>query len=39
MTHWTFLCIAGLLEIIVALAMKSSEGFTRLMPMLRPRIS
>jgi quaternary ammonium compound-resistance protein SugE len=31
---WILLCIAGLLEIVFALAMKSSEGFTRLMPAL-----
>jgi quaternary ammonium compound-resistance protein SugE len=29
---WVLLIIAGLLEIVFALAMKSSEGFTRLMP-------
>lgn len=29
---WTLLCIAGLLEIGFALAMKSSAGFTRLAP-------
>ena len=29
---WAFLCIAGLLEIGFAFAMKSSEGFTRLIP-------
>ena len=29
---WAFLCIAGLLEIGFAFAMKSSEGFTRLVP-------
>lgn len=29
---WIFLCIAGLLEIGFAFAMKSSEGFTRLVP-------
>lgn len=31
---WTLLCIAGLLEIAFALAMKSSVGFTRLWPSL-----
>lgn len=31
---WVFLCIAGLLEIGFAFAMKSSEGFTRLVPSL-----
>jgi len=31
---WLLLCIAGLLEIVFALAMKSSEGFTRLTPAL-----
>lgn len=31
---WTLLGIAGLLEIAFAFAMKSSEGFTRLMPAL-----
>jgi len=31
---WTLLCIAGLLEIAFALAMKSSMGFTRLWPSL-----
>jgi quaternary ammonium compound-resistance protein SugE len=34
MMPWLFLSIAGLLEIVFALAMKSSEGFTRLMPSL-----
>lgn len=29
---WTLLCVAGLLEIAFALAMKSSIGFTRLWP-------
>jgi quaternary ammonium compound-resistance protein SugE len=29
---WVLLVIAGLLEIVFALAMKSSEGFTRLGP-------
>jgi quaternary ammonium compound-resistance protein SugE len=29
---WVLLCIAGLLEIGFAFAMKSSEGFTRLIP-------
>ncbi len=29
---WVLLCIAGILEIGFALAMKSSEGFTRLVP-------
>jgi quaternary ammonium compound-resistance protein SugE len=31
---WTLLSIAGLLEIAFAFGMKSSEGFTRLMPSL-----
>lgn len=31
---WTLLGIAGLLEIAFAFAMKSSEGFTRLVPAL-----
>jgi quaternary ammonium compound-resistance protein SugE len=31
---WTMLCIAGILEIGFAFGMKSSEGFTRLMPSL-----
>jgi quaternary ammonium compound-resistance protein SugE len=31
---WTMLCVAGILEIGFAFAMKSSEGFTRLMPSL-----
>jgi len=31
---WTLLGIAGLLEIVFAFAMKSSEGFTRLVPAL-----
>ena len=31
---WMMLCIAGILEIGFAFAMKSSEGFTRLMPSL-----
>ncbi len=31
---WTLLGIAGLLEIAFAFAMKSSEGFTRLLPAL-----
>ncbi|MET3896329.1 quaternary ammonium compound-resistance protein SugE [Devosia sp. UYZn731] len=31
---WAFLSIAGLLEIGFAFAMKSSEGFTRLIPAL-----
>jgi len=31
---WSMLCAAGLLEIIFALAMKSSDGFTRLVPAL-----
>lgn len=31
---WTLLCVAGLLEIAFALAMKSSMGFTRLWPSL-----
>jgi quaternary ammonium compound-resistance protein SugE len=29
---WILLCIAGILEIGFAFAMKSSEGFTRLIP-------
>jgi quaternary ammonium compound-resistance protein SugE len=29
---WVLLCIAGILEIGFAFAMKSSEGFTRLVP-------
>ena len=29
---WVFLCIAGVLEIGFAFAMKSSDGFTRLVP-------
>ncbi|MEM7177211.1 MAG: multidrug efflux SMR transporter [Pseudomonadota bacterium] len=29
---WVFLAIAGLLEIVWAVAMKQSDGFTRLMP-------
>jgi quaternary ammonium compound-resistance protein SugE len=29
---WTFLTIAGILEIVWAIAMKSSHGFTRLWP-------
>ena len=29
---WVFLCIAGLLEIIWAFAMKESQGLTRLYP-------
>jgi quaternary ammonium compound-resistance protein SugE len=29
---WVLLCIAGLLEIVFAFAMKGSLGFTRLMP-------
>jgi len=29
---WTYLLIAGLLEIVWAIAMKSSHGFTRLWP-------
>jgi quaternary ammonium compound-resistance protein SugE len=29
---WFFLTIAGILEIFFALAMKSSDGFTRLIP-------
>ena len=29
---WTLLCIAGVLEIAFAVSMKSSEGFTRLIP-------
>lgn len=32
--HWTFLIIAGLLEIVWASAMKQSAGFTRLVPTL-----
>lgn len=31
---WALLGIAGLLEIVFAFAMKSSEGFTRLVPAL-----
>lgn len=31
---WAFLIIAGLLEVVWALAMKQSEGFTRLGPTL-----
>jgi quaternary ammonium compound-resistance protein SugE len=31
---WTFLCIAGLLEIAFAFSMKASDGFTRLIPAL-----
>lgn len=31
---WVQLCIAGLLEIAFAFGMKSSEGFTRLLPSL-----
>jgi quaternary ammonium compound-resistance protein SugE len=31
---WTFLAIAGLLEIVFAFSMKSSEGFTRAIPAL-----
>ena len=31
---WTMLCVAGILEIGFAFAMKSSEGFSRLMPSL-----
>jgi quaternary ammonium compound-resistance protein SugE len=31
---WTYLCIAGLLEVAFALSMKASEGFTRLIPAL-----
>jgi quaternary ammonium compound-resistance protein SugE len=31
---WALLCIAGILEIAFAFAMKSSEGFTRLIPAL-----
>lgn len=31
---WTFLCIAGVLEIAFAVSMKSSDGFTRLVPAL-----
>ncbi|HEY4199177.1 MAG TPA: multidrug efflux SMR transporter [Devosiaceae bacterium] len=30
--NWILLCIAGILEIGFAFAMKSSEGFTRLVP-------
>lgn len=29
---WALLCIAGVLEIAFAVSMKSSEGFTRLIP-------
>jgi quaternary ammonium compound-resistance protein SugE len=31
---WTLLCIAGIVEIAFAVAMKRSEGFTRLIPAL-----
>jgi quaternary ammonium compound-resistance protein SugE len=31
---WAFLCIAGVLEIAFAVSMKSSDGFTRLVPAL-----
>jgi quaternary ammonium compound-resistance protein SugE len=31
---WALLCIAGILEIAFAFGMKSSEGFTRLLPSL-----
>jgi quaternary ammonium compound-resistance protein SugE len=31
---WTLLCIAGIVEIAFAFAMKWSEGFTRLIPAL-----
>jgi quaternary ammonium compound-resistance protein SugE len=31
---WVLLAVAGILEIAFAFAMKSSEGFTRLMPSL-----
>src|SRR3984885_14696793 len=31
---WALLCIAGILEIAFAFAMKSSAGFTRLVPAL-----
>src|SRR5690606_25939198 len=31
---WAFLCIAGILEIAFAISMKSSDGFTRLVPAL-----
>lgn len=31
---WALLCVAGMLEIAFAFAMKSSEGFTRLTPAL-----
>lgn len=31
---WIFLTVAGLLEIAFAFAMKSSEGFTRMLPSL-----
>ena len=31
-TAWTFLVIAGLLEVVWAIGMKYSEGFTRLVP-------
>lgn len=34
MKAWALLSFAGLLEIAFAFAMKSSEGFTRLMPAL-----
>lgn len=36
---WTLLCVAGLLEIAFALAMKSSLGFTRLWPSLFTAVS
>ena len=31
---WALLCIAGILEIAFAVSMKSSDGFTRLVPAL-----
>ncbi|WP_158804049.1 MULTISPECIES: SMR family transporter [unclassified Acidisoma] len=31
---WVLLCVAGILEIAFAIGMKSSEGFTRLIPAL-----
>lgn len=31
---WAYLVVAGLLEIVWAVAMKQSQGFTRLMPSL-----
>jgi quaternary ammonium compound-resistance protein SugE len=34
MTSWTLLLLAGVLEVIWALALKHSDGFTRLWPTL-----